>query len=324
MAAGRVIALAHNRTRSQEGPFRPEFCVKPLLLAEAAMTDPSALVRANYTAAPSHWNAELELWFAPAAGKTRLMRRRHLGPLVVQKPFHPEKDGTCHVYLLHPPGGVAGGDRLDMRFHVAPDSRALMTTPGATKFYRADHGRSTQLATIDVAEGSVCEYLPQETILFDGANAAIETRVALSGDATYVGWDFYCLGRPAAQERFESGQLSQRTEITRDGRPIWFERMQLPGGSPIAAAAHALAGHPTWGTMVYAGPLCEDAAAHVRAAIGSDGDTVFTVSQLEHVVVCRYLGPRVSQGRALFAQAWNALRMSCQGKAACPPRIWAT
>lgn len=298
--------------------------MKPLLLAEAAMPDATTAARAHYAAAPSHWHAELELWFAPNAGKTRLMRRRHLGPLVVQKPFHPEKDGTCHVYLLHPPGGVAGGDRLDMRFHVAPASRALMTTPGATKFYRAEHGLSSQLATVDVGEGAVCEYLPQETILFDGANAAVETRVALSGDATYVGWDFFCLGRPAAGERFERGHLRQTIEIVRDGRPIWFERMQLPGGSPIAAAAHALAGHPTWGTMVYAGPAADDAAERVRGAIGADGDGVFSVSQLEHVVVCRYLGPRVSNGKALFVRAWNALRTSCQGKAASSPRIWAT
>lgn len=298
--------------------------MKPLLLADAAMPDATAISRAHYGASPSRWLAELELWFAPAAGKTRLMRRRHLGPLVVQKPFHPEKDGTCHVYLLHPPGGVAGGDELDLSFHVAPASRALLTTPGATKFYRAEHGLSSQRTTIDVAEGSVCEYLPQETILFDGANAAVDTRVSLAGDATYVGWDFFCLGRPAADERFEKGRLRQRIEITRDGRPIWFEAMQLPGGSPVMAATHALAGQPTFGTLVYAGPLAEDAAERVRAAIGEDGDGVFTVSQLEHVVVCRYLGARVSAGKALFARAWGALRISCQGKAASPPRIWAT
>ncbi|BCP54805.1 urease accessory protein UreD [Kaistia sp. 32K] len=288
------------------------------------MPDAVVTARAHYDAAPSHWNAELELWFAPNAGKTRLMRRRHLGPLVVQKPFHPEKDGTCHVYLLHPPGGVAGGDQLDLRFHVAPDSRALLTTPGATKFYRSEHGRSTQRTVIDVGAKAVCEYLPQETILFDGANAVIDTRVTLSEGATYVGWDFICLGRPAAGERFESGSLSQRIEILRDGKPIWFERMQLPGGSALAHAAYALAAQPTWGTMIYAGPLAEDAAERVRNAIGSRGDGVFSVSQLEQGVVCRYLGPRVSEGKSLFVQAWDALRTSCQGKAANAPRIWAT
>jgi urease accessory protein len=298
--------------------------VKPLPLAESAMPDAVATARAHYAAAPSHWLAELELWFAPNAGKTRLMRRRHLGPLVVQKPFHPEKDGTCHVYLLHPPGGVAGGDQLDMRFHLAADARAVLTTPGATKFYRSEHGVSTQSTVIDVGAGAICEYLPQETILFDGANAVIDTRVTLAEGATYVGWDFLCLGRPAARERFESGSVAQRMEIIRDGRPIWFERLQLTGGSDLANATYALAGRPTWGTMIYAGPTAEDAAERVRGAIGSRGDGVFSVSQLDQGVVCRYLGPRASEGKSLFVQAWDALRTSCQGKAASAPRIWAT
>jgi urease accessory protein len=298
--------------------------VKLLPLAESTMPDAVTTARARYAAAPSRWLAELELWFAPNAGKTRLMRQRHLGPLVVQKPFHPEKDGTCHVYLLHPPGGVAGGDELDMRFHLAADARAVMTTPGATKFYRSEHGVSTQRAIIDVGASAVCEYLPQETIIFDGANAVVDTRVTLAEGATYVGWDFICLGRPAAGERFESGSVSQRIEIIRDGRPIWFERLKLPGGSDLANATHALGGRPTWGTMIYAGPTAEDAAERVRGAIGSRGDGVFSVSQLEQGVVCRYLGPRVSDGKSLFVQAWDALRMSCQGKAASAPRIWAT
>lgn len=285
---------------------------------------PTSTARARYAAQPSSWPAELELWFARSAGKSRLVRRRHLGPLVVQRPFHPEKDGTCHVYLLHPPGGIAGGDRLDLRFHLAADSRAVLTTPGAAKFYRSEHGAGAQSVHVEIAAGAVCEYLPQETIVFDGADARMETRVSLASDATYVGWDFLCLGRPAAGERFEAGRLSQRIEIVRDGKPIWFERLELQGGSPLMAAAFALAGQPTSGTMVYAGAIAADAAEHVRAAIGEAGDGVFSVSQLEEAVVCRYLGPRVSEGKALFARAWNVLRTLGQGKAADMPRIWAT
>jgi urease accessory protein len=293
-------------------------------LSEDACLPVASIARVRYAAQPSDWLAELELWFARSAGKTRLMRRRHLGPLVVQHPFHPEEDGTCHVYLLHPPGGVAGGDQLDLRFHLDTDARAVLTTPGATKFYRSEHGVSTQSTRIDMKAGAVCEYLPQETILFDGADSRIETRVTLASDATYVGWDLLCLGRPAAGERFERGRLSQRIEITRDGKPIWFERVELAGGSPLATATFALAGQPTWGTMVYAGEIGEDAAERVRAAVGESGEGVFSVSQLEHVVVCRYLGPRASDGKSLFIRAWDALRTLGQGKAASAPRIWAT
>jgi len=308
----------------QEAICRGANRVTQLQPAEGVMPDASTMTRARYAAASSHWLAELELWFEPHAGKTRLMRRRHLGPLVVQKPFHPEKDGTCHVYLLHPPGGIAGGDKLDMRFHLADGARAVMTTPGATKFYRSEHGTSTQRTAVDIGGGAVCEYLPQETIVFDGANAVIDTRVILAEGATYVGWDFICLGRPAAGERFESGSVSQRVEIIRDGRPIWFERLKLAGGSDPANAAYALAGQPTWGTMIYVGPAAEGAAERVRDVIGGKGDCVFSVSQLEQGVVCRYLGPRISQGKSLFVQAWDALRTACQGKAANAPRIWAT
>lgn len=295
-----------------------------MLLAERSMPDAVTTDRTHYTAVPSHWSAELELWFAPNAGKTRLMRRRHLGPLVVQKPFHPEKDGTCHVYLLHPPGGVAGGDQLDLRFHLGADARVVLTTPGATKFYRSEHARSTQATTVDIGANAVCEYLPQETIVFDGADASIDTRVTLEAGATYVGWDIICLGRPAANERFATGTLRQRIEIVRDGKPIWFERLRIPRGSAIQDAPYVLAGQPTWGTMIYAGPTAEDAAERVRDAVGSRGDRVFSVSQLEQGVVCRYLGPRVSEAKSLFVRAWDALRTSCQGKPASTPRIWAT
>lgn len=292
--------------------------------SEGASLSAASIARTHYAAQPSRWLAELELWFSRSVGKTRLVRRRHLGPLVVQHPFHPERDGTCHVYLLHPPGGIAGGDQLDLRFHLDTDARAVLTTPGATKFYRSEHGTSTQSTRIEIEAGAVCEYLPQETIVFDGADSRIDTKVTLASDATYVGWDFLCLGRPAADERFETGRLSQRIEITRDGRPIWFERVDLSGDSLLAAAAFALAGQPTCGTMVYAGAIREDAAERVRAAIGNSGDGVFSVSQLEQIVVCRYLGPRVSDGKSLFIRAWDALRMLCQGKAAIAPRIWAT
>ena len=295
-----------------------------VLSPESDSTKVFPLARARYSAAPSIWRAELELWFAISAGKTRLVRRRHFGPLVVQKPFHPLGDDSCHIYLLHPPGGVAGGDQIDLRFHIEAGARALLTTPGATKFYRSDHGACFQRATVDVGAGAVCEYFPQESIIFDGADAVIDTNVSLEAGATYVGWDFTCLGRPAAKERFETGNLVQRVKIIREGRPVWFERLQLPGGSRLAGAPYALAGKSTWGTMVYIGPTVEDAAERVRNAVGVAAGDTFSVSQIDDVVVCRYLGARVSEGRSLFVRAWDALRVSCQGKAACAPRIWAT
>ncbi|MDI6027356.1 urease accessory protein UreD [Corticibacterium sp. UT-5YL-CI-8] len=274
--------------------------------------------------APTSWDAELALGFERSHGATRLMRRHHRGPLMVQRPFHPENDGTCHVYVLHPPGGVAGGDRLDLRFTIAADARCVLTTPGAAKFYRSGT-RASQCNTVKVASGGVCEYLPQETIVFSGAQAELETQVSLDGDASYIGWDIVCLGRPAANEAFDSGSLTQRIEIVRDGRPIWFERIRLDGGSPVLAAPYALAGQTVFGTMICASTGLDDAIAdQVRAAVGQIKDGLFSVSRLDDVLVCRYLGPQAAIAKALFVRAWDAMRRALQDKPSCPPRIWAT
>lgn len=253
------------------------------------------------------------------------MRRRHVGPLAVQRPFHPEADGTAHIYLLHPPGGVAGGDSLEITCHCEPRTRVVLTTPGATKFYRSTSGSSEQRTVINVGAGAVCEYLPQETIIFDGAEARVETRVTLADrDATYVGWDFVSLGRPAAGERFAAGSVQQRVEVVRGGRPIWFERLFLRGDSVLGRASFAFNNHPIVGTMIYVGPIAENAADRVRQSFGEDARAVFSISQLEHGIVCRYLGQMMSEGKSIFARAWGLLREAGQGKRASTPRIWAT
>ncbi|MGF6177418.1 urease accessory protein UreD [Ensifer sp. 4252] len=270
------------------------------------------------------WHAELELWFANSHGKTRLMRRRHCGPLAVQRAFHPEDDGSAHVYILHPPGGVAGGDVLDIASHLAPSSRVVLTTPGATKFYRSERGMSVQRTLIDVGAGGTCENLPQETILFEGADASISTRIMLGDDAVYAGWDLISLGRPAAGERFARGRFRQRIEIARCGEIIWFEQMAFSDAPEVLTAPFIFAGHPIMGTMVYAGPALENTVEHIRDHLGEAARGVFSVSQLERVIVCRYLGQRMSEAKRLFLQAWSVLRERGLMKKAVAPRIWAT
>lgn len=270
------------------------------------------------------WHAELELWFEHNSSATRLVRRRHLGPLAVQRPFYPEPDGCAHVYLLHPPGGVAAGDILTINCHLGDRSRTVLTTPGATKFYWAEQATSTQTTSITVGAGGICEYLPQETIVFNGARAAISTRVTLTGDARYLGWEIICLGRPACGERFERGEVRQRLEIFRDDRPIWFEQFCLKGGDAARDAAFAFNAQPIVATMVYAGEADDDAVDRIRATQSGGRTSLLSVSRLDRVIVCRYLGGRMSEAKQMLRQAWEILREAGLGKAAAPPRIWAT
>lgn len=274
-------------------------------------------------AAVPRWPARLDLAYRLSRDRT-VVHSRHSGPMRVQRPFHPEADGTCHSYVLHPPGGVVGGDTLELRITLAGGSRCLLTAPGATKFYRAPGPDCRQHVQVEAAAGSVCEYLPMETIVFDGAQARSETDVQLSGDAVFVGREIVSLGRPAAAERLATGRFTQRCTITRDGRPIWFERARFDGGAAALGAAHGLQGQPIFGTLIYAGAVPEDAGDRLRARLAPVRDGHGSVSQLEDAVVCRYAGPKVSAARAFLDAAWDLLRLMGQGKPASRPRIWAT
>jgi urease accessory protein len=305
--------------------------------------------RPDAVAAAGGWQARLDLGFAAGNGRTVLARRAHYGPLRVQRPFYPPGDRACHVYVLHPPGGVVGGDSLVVSATVARGAHALLTTPAAGKLYRSDGASARLTQELRVADGAWLEWLPQETIAFDGARAASGTRVVLSGDAGFIGWEILCLGRPAAGEGYTRGEFSQRFEIWRDGAPLWWERNAMAGGAPALAAPWGLAGYSVVATLVAVGrntaPAFVPAGTASRPALPPslavgqaprllpalreqlhaevEGGE-FSVSQLREVLVCRYLGHSAEQARAGFIAAWRLLRPALWSVEAVAPRIWAT
>jgi urease accessory protein len=160
------------------------------------------------------WQARIELGFARRADRTVLAHKRQLGPLAVQRPFYPE-GGPCHTYLLHPPGGIVGGDSLEIEALVGVGAHALVTTPGASKLYRSVGASAHQTQCLRVAGGGTLEWLPQETIFFPGAKARMCTRVDLEPNARFIGWELYSLGRPAVGERFASGRADLSFRLSR-------------------------------------------------------------------------------------------------------------
>ncbi len=129
---------------------------------------------------PSGWQAELDLCFARRTGRTVLSHNRHRGPLQVQKALYPEGKDTCHIAILHPPGGVAAGDGLNIRASLNQQARALLTTPGATKWYRSEGSCASQQVHFSLGEDAVLEWLPRENIIFDGANISMQINVELA------------------------------------------------------------------------------------------------------------------------------------------------
>jgi urease accessory protein len=270
----------------------------------------------------SGWQAELELRFALEGGRTVLRERRHRGPLQVQRAFYPEGTDLCHVYVLHPPGGLVAGDSLEVKVQVDAGARVLMTTPAAGKVYRGDGATvATQRQRLAVGAGASLEWLPSETIAFDGAAVELATRVDLDQQAAFVGWEILCLGRPAAGERFERGHCRQRLELWRAGRPLCLERASITGGGPVLDAGWGLRGAPVVGTLLAtAGAFSMD---DVRA-LGAMLPELTSATSIGEVLVCRYLGPSAERARAHFARVWNLVRPSAIGRPASAPRIWST
>lgn len=270
------------------------------------------------------WRARLDLRYEAAKEKTVLLSQRHSGPLMVQKPFYPEGQEVCHTYLVHPPGGVVGGDRLALNVAVNARGHALITTPAAGKFYRSAGARASQLSRLTVAAGAALEWLPQETIIYNRANAELRTEVRLDKDARFIGWELICLGLPASQQPFTQGRLHQRTDIFQEDRVCFSETLRIQGEDPVLRANWGLAGRPVTGTLIATtGDAKLLAALRAQAkAISSPG--LFTATQFNGLTICRFLGNEVYAGYQYFLSAWKVLRPSVTGRKLCLPRIWAT
>jgi urease accessory protein len=266
------------------------------------------------------WHASLRLRFVDDAGTTRLAGRDHSGPLRVQKALYPEGPGVCHAIVVHPPGGVAGGDQLAIALDCAAGSHAFVTTPGAAKWYRSRGATARQHVRISAGVGSAVEWLPQETIVFDEAQVEMTHEVELAPDASYIGGEILCFGRRAAGERFMNGSLHQRTTIRRGDRLVWWEQGALAGGGRAMRSALGLSGCSVCATLVGVG---RPAPAALLAALRA-GDAALAVSQVKSVFVARYLCDDSEAARHAMTRVWQALRPHLLGRAAAIPRIWAT
>lgn len=279
------------------------------------------------TAPASTWQAQLSLGFADDNGTTRLTERAQRGPLRVQKPLYPEGASVCHAIVVHPPGGVVGGDELTIRARVGDDCRVLVTTPGAAKWYKANGRVSRQEVRLEAGANATLEWLPQETIFFDAAQVDLDHTVELGRDATYISAEILCFGRTASGESFAVGRIAQRTRIRRDGRLLWFEQGVLEAGGGMMKSPLGLSGKTVCATIIAVGkPLAQGAIAGIReqGAQLVAGAGMFGVTQMKSVVVARYLGDSSETAKRLMTRVWQALRPALTGREATVPRIWNT
>lgn len=275
---------------------------------------------------PQSWHAELQLGFARDGNRSVMCERRHFGPLRVQKALYPEGDDVCQVILLHPPSGIVGGDHLEIAARVGPAAHAQLITPGAGKWYRSAGPDASQTIRFEVQENAILEWLPQETIVFDGARSHMDIRVSLATDSRYLGWDILCLGRRAAGERFTQGHVGLHTRLDRNGAPLWLERGRIAGDDPALHSAAGWAGASVCGTLLATLPAGIDTAPLLdacRTMAPVDG-AEHGITRLPELLVARYLGHNSEAARLWFVALWQMLRPALLGRAAVLPRIWNT
>ena len=165
------------------------------------------------------WKASLNVAYALEQGRTTA-RYLHDGPLRILQTLYPEGDAICHNVLVHPPGGLVGGDRLDIHLHAAAGAHALLTTPGATRFYKSDGETALQHTRMQLDAGARLEWLPLEALCYPGCLAENRLQLDLAPGAEMMGWDVTALGLPAAGQPFDSGRFCQHLEMP----GIWLER----------------------------------------------------------------------------------------------------
>ncbi len=254
---------------------------------------------------------------------------RHEGPLRVLQPLYPEGPGICHHVLVHPPGGVVGGDELHIEATLQPGAHALITTPGATRFYRSEGPQALQQTRLQLAAGARLEWLPMETIVYSACRADNALRAELAPGAEMIGWDVLVLGLPAANQPFATGCYRQHLEVP----GIWLERARIAADdNQLLHGPLGWAGHTVLATLWFAAgaPLLpaqrETLLEAARGCIASStlAATAGVTSPHSSVLVLRALAGQAETAMQLLAAVRAAWRQVAWGLAAEPPRIWRT
>lgn len=278
----------------------------------------------------SPWQASLQLGFSKDGPVTRLTERKHNGPLRVQKALYPEGEAICHAIIIHPPGGVVGGDQLKINASLAAHAHALVTTPGAAKWYRSNGYTSEQHTHLMVGEAASLEWLPQETIFFDDACVDLRQTIHLSSDARLMAGDILCFGRTASGETYSRGRIRQHCSIYREGRMVWHEQGELTGGGSVMRSPLGLNGKSVSAMVLASGALLNSEQLELlrqqTQGLLADGEPGAScgITQMKSIVVARYLGNSSEVARHWLQMVWSHLRPVVMGRAAVTPRIWNT
>lgn len=276
----------------------------------------------------SSWHSQLQLHFRTDADRT-VAQHHHQGGMRVLASLYPEAARVCHLVLVHPPGGLVGGDVIAIETRLQAGTHALVTTPGASRFYRSTGAPAAQTLDAHLGDGARLEWLPLETLAYSGCLGENRSRFILDPGAELITWDMLALGLPAAGAAFCSGRFTQHIELPGQ----WLERGQLAASdTALLHGPGGLDGRTALATLVFAcgSPISPhrrdallDAARHIVRAWPAPMRAGAT-SPHPQVVVLRALADRIEPAAALLREVWSTWRQAAWALPACPPRVWAT
>jgi urease accessory protein len=263
------------------------------------------------------------LGFADRAGTTALTELYQRAPLRVLLPTEGGLGVALGVVVVTS-GGLVGGDRLAIEVRCGERARAMVTAQAAEKVYRSPGADCAVTVALAAEAGGWLEWLPQETILFEGARLRRRTIVDVAPSARVLAGEILVFGRRARGERFTRGLVFDRWEVRRAGRPVWAEALRLDEDVGQAFAAPAcLAGTAAIATLVYAGDEAAllDAAREIGAPSAGDG-VAFAATRVGGVVIVRWLAADAMALRLAFGRFWAMFRGRAGGLPPVLPRLW--
>lgn len=270
------------------------------------------------------WKGFLSFSFVSDGNKTVVKDKKHFGPLVLQRPYY-EEENRPSVLVIHPPGGVVGGDELELQVNFQLGAKGMVGTPAATKFYRSNGCQAIQCQTISMVRESEVEWLPQETLCFNQSIVNNTIRFVLAdADNKFIAWDIVGLGRPVSGEGFEEGVLQQSLEVWIAGRLVFMDRIQITPQGNLLKSSSALSGHSLFATALF---YQKDERAQrelVDTLQASDWSLPVGVTCIDSIVVMRVLATELDEVKKVLFDAWSIARPAVLGIPAIKLRIWNT
>lgn len=274
--------------------------------------------------AENGWLAKLDISFQASStpsAPTRL-NFKHAGPLRIQKALYPEGPGCCHAILIHPPGGIASGDRLELNVQSNASTHGLLTTPSATKWYGAD-GEHVASQSIRMELNGCIEWLPMETIVFDHARVTSDISISASAQARMIGWDQLIFGRKSSGESFTEGFFKQSLRIEIDGILVWHDKLSLQGSDALFSSPIGLRGNHSLASVWALRAENEHWTDEILDSLRESTPKLAWTRIHPRLLVGRLLAEPLELKAGLI-KAWKVLRPLVTGAAAVEPRLWAT